>query len=296
MASESAVPNTVSLENADTEKNALAQGDALANVPAARRRRRVLYFDFADRWFNRFVKVVEAVHEGFWLGCLSVDDLDAITAEYYRQSHEYASEQHNLRGFFDWEGPVVHRYFKAGSHILVAGAGGGREVIALRRAGFQAEGFECNAALLRASEALFQQLGEPQGVIFCAPDSVPPGPPIYDGLIVGWSAYTHIPTRRRRVAFLQGMRQRTLLGSPVLLSFFTRETVSPYEEIAYRTACLCRFLSRGRKETPELGDHLTWSYTHHFVRAELEEELSASGFRLVHFNERGDSYAVGIAE
>jgi hypothetical protein len=256
----------------------------------------VLCFEFADRWFNGFVKVVGALHEGFWLGCLSVDDLDAITAEYYRQSLEYASEQHNLRGFFDWEAPVVHRYFKAVSRILVAGAGGGREVIALRRDGFQAEGFECNAALVRASEALFAQVGEPQGVIFSATNSVPSGPPIYDGLIVGWSAYTHIPTRRRRVAFLQGMRQRTLPGSPVLLSFFTRETASPDEAIAYRTACLCRLLSRGRKETPELGDHLTWSYAHYFVRAELEEELRASGFCLVQFNDRGDSYAVAIAE
>jgi len=37
-------------------------------------------FKRADRWFSRFVRLATALHEGFWLGCLSPDDLNAITA------------------------------------------------------------------------------------------------------------------------------------------------------------------------------------------------------------------------
>jgi len=259
-------------------------------------RRRVWYFKRADGWFNRFVRLAAVVHEGFWLGCLSADDLNAITAEHYDHSHESASPEHNLRGFLDWERSVVQQHFPPGSRILVAAAGGGREVLALRRAGYQADGFECNPVLVQASDAIFEQLGEPRGVMFCPADRVPPGPPVYGGLIVGWSAYTHIPTRARRVAFLQALRQRALPGAPVLLSFFTRAGSSRYDTFVCRMAGVSRALLRGRKEPLELGDHLGWSYNHLFTREEIEGELREAGVRMVHYGEVGDGHAVGVME
>lgn len=254
------------------------------------------FFKRADRWFNRFVRLASALHEGFWLGCLSPDDLNAVTASHYQQSREYSSAGHNQRGFFEWEVPVLDRYFPPRSRILVAAAGGGREVLALRRAGFQAEGFECSPTMQRASETLFDQLGEPRGVVLCAADEVPAGPPTYNGLIVGWTGYTHIPTRRRRVAFLHDLRQRALPGSPVLLSFFPRDISSHHETLADWTARVSRFLLRGRKDPTEIGDHLGWCFSHTFTREEVEAELNAAGFRLVLFSAVGEGHAVGIAE
>jgi hypothetical protein len=90
---------------------------------SAMRRRSVQYFKRADAWFNRFVRLAAVAHEGFWLGCLSADDLNAITAEHYDHSHESASQEHNLRGFLDWELAVVNRHFLPGARILVAAAG-----------------------------------------------------------------------------------------------------------------------------------------------------------------------------
>ena len=296
MASGPGTPNTVSSESPNTQNATQALGGSLELVPSVRGSRRAQLFKRADRWFNRFVRLASALHEGFWLGCLSPDDLNAITASHYQQSREYASSEHNQRGFFDWEVPVLERYFPPRSRILVAAAGGGREVLALRRAGFQAEGFECSPTLLGASHALFDQLGEPRSVILCAADEVPAGPPLYSGLIVGWTAYTHVPTRRRRVAFLQGLRQRALPGSPVLVSFFPREKSSHHETLGYRTACLSRLLFRGRKDASEIGDHLGWCFSHTFKREEVETEMSAAGFRMVHFSEVGEGHAVGIAE
>ena len=254
------------------------------------------FFRRADHWFSRLVQLASAIHEGFWLGCLSAEDLNVITAGHYQQSQEYSSPEHNQRGLFDWETAVLNRYFQPGAHILVAAAGGGREILALRRAGFQAEGFECSPALARAGDELFDQLGEPRGVILCAADEVPAGPVIYNGLIVGWSAYTHIPTQKRRVNFLEGLRQRAVEGSPILVSFFPRERSSGYEGLVYATARVSRFLFRGRKERSELGDHLGWCFSHTFTREEVEGELKAAGFRMVHFSEVGEGHAVGIAE
>ncbi len=252
-------------------------------------------FEHADRWFNRLVGLVTAVHQGVWLGCLSADDLNSVTAKHFDESQFYASSAHNLSGFFDWEPPLLGRYFRRGSRILVAAAGAGREILALRKVGFEAEGFECSLPLVRASQEIFNQLGESKYPTLCPADTVPSGPSVYDGLIVGWSAYTHIPTKMRRIAFLRALRQRAVPLSPLLISFFTR-LPSSYDDVVYRTATVFRFL--GNREPFEPGDRLEWSrYVHRFIRDEVEAELDTAGFRIEYYSEKsGDGQAVGIAE
>ena len=264
--------------------------------PQAYTQRPARWFKKSDQWFTRLMSIASAVHEGFWIGCLSADDLDAITGDHYQQSREYASPAHNQRGLFDWETAAVNQYFQPGSRILVAAAGGGREVLALRRAGFQAEGFDCSPTLVQAGDAVFDGLRESRGVILCAASEVPSGPAHYQGLIVGWSGYAHIPTRRRRIAFLEGLRRRALAGAPILGSFFPRDRSSQYENLNYWTARVSRFLSRGRKEESEPGDHLGWCFNHTFTREEVEAELRAAGFRPVYYSEVGEGHAVGISD
>ena len=104
-------------------------------------------------------------------------------------------------------------------------------------------------------------------------------------------------TKQRRIAFIQALRQRALPHSPLLISFFTRQTHS-YEFVAYRTATLTRFFLRGNKELYP-GDHIEWSrYVHRFTRDEVAAELKTAGFRVAHYSgeEDGSGQAVGIAE
>jgi hypothetical protein len=262
------------------------------------RRSRLKYFDSADRSLNRLVRLANAMHEGFWLGCLNADELNALTADHFDQSQYYASTEHNLSGFFGWEESVLYRFFRRGSRILVAGAGGGREVLALRKAGFDAEGFECSLPLVRASEHIFDRLGESKYVSFCEADSVPRGPRIYEGLVVGWTVYTHIPTKTRRAAFLQALSQRALSNSPLLMSFFARNSSSRDDLLVHRTARLCRFLLRGRKEPLEVGDRISHArFVRWFTSDEVEAELRTAGFRGAQHGAEGDlGYTVGIAE
>jgi hypothetical protein len=261
------------------------------------RKFRTKSFEHADRWFNRLVGLMTALHEGVWLGCLSADDLNAVTARHFDESQYFASAEHNQSGFFTWETPLLDRYFRRGSRILVAAAGAGREVLALRKAGFDADGFECSLPLVHAGEKIFDQLGESKPVTHCPPDTVPPGLPIYEGLIVGWGGYMHIPTKRRRIAFLQALRQRALPHSPLVVSFFLRMRHSN-DIVVYRTAAFLRFLLRGDKELLDPGDRLEWSrYIHRFTREEVEGELTSAGFQVAHYSEEGvEGHAVGIAE
>jgi hypothetical protein len=273
------------------KQNPIAEQEA---VPGPRLRVRI--FRHSDLWLNRLLKLLTALHEGCWLGWLRADDLNAVTKELYRTSQWYKSTEHNLSGLFDWETAALACHFRPESRILVAGAGAGREVLALRRAGFQAEGFECSPTLLQASQTIFQQLGELDSVTPCAADLVPAGPAIYDGIIVGWGAYTHIPTKQRRIAFLRALRDRALPHSPVLLSFFTREQDSRYEKAVYQTARIWRFVLCHRKETLDRGDRITLGqFVHFFTRDEVEAELRAAGFDLAHFSQENYCHAVGKA-
>jgi hypothetical protein len=287
--------NIGSPQNSNTENESQGRVGSIAEAPVADPRR-VRIFQYAEAWFNRCVRIATALHEGFWLGCLSVDQLNAVTGAHYTQSQESASAEGNLRGFFDWERDAVEHHFPQGSCVLVVGAGGGREVLALRRAGYSAEGFECNPVLVEASNAIIDQLGEARGVSLCPPDQAPPGASRYSGVIVGWGVYSHIATRERRVTFLRALARRAVASSPVLLSFFVRTENPRYDLLACRVANGVRRLFRSRKEPAELGDHLNWSYSHWFTREEIESELREAGIRLEQFGDEGEGYAVGVVE
>ena len=291
-------PILFAMASSGTEVSEIRENDVVEQIVGSKLNFRLKCFELADRCFNRLLRLVTALHESFWLGFLSVDDLNAATAEHYGNSRLYASATHNLSGLTIWETSALQRYFRPRSRILVAAAGGGREILALRKAGFEADGFDCSLSLVRVSQEIFDQVGEPNYVVHCPPDSVPPGPSIYNGLIVGWTAYTHIPTRLRRISFLRALRARALAQSPILISFFTRRADSRYDALIHRTAMFCQFFLRGRKERLELGDRLSFGrYVHCFTIGEIEEELRAAGFHVAHFCEEGDAgHAVGIAE
>jgi hypothetical protein len=257
------------------------------------RKFRIKCFDHADRWFKRVVGVMTAVHEGVWLGCLSADDLDAVTAKHFDESQFYASTAHSERLFrlgATTTRPLLSTrvaHPRCSRRSRPRDSRSAKDRVRRRRIRMQ--------SATRASQEIFGQLGESKYVTYCPPDTVPSGPPVYDGLIVGWSAYTHVPTRLRRIAFLQSLRQRALPHSPLLISFFTRLPDSR-DHVVYRTARLCRFF--GDRELLSLGDHLEWRrYVHRFTRDEVEAEVRTAGFRIEHYNEQGgDGQAVGIAD
>src|SRR5262249_14907561 len=151
------MPILSSMERTNTGSSLINDNGAVEQMVHPSRTWRTKCFEVADRWFSRCVRLTTAVHEGFWLGLLSASDLNAVTAESFAGSKYFSSAEHNLSGLFNWETSAVNRYFRQGSRILVAAAGAGREVLALRKIGFEAEGFDCSPELVRASEGIFEQ-------------------------------------------------------------------------------------------------------------------------------------------
>jgi hypothetical protein len=236
------------------------------------------------------------------LGLLDSCALNEITRRQYSDPNGFESAEHNLGGLWPWEQDVVRRFFADRVNVLVAGAGGGREAIALVRQGFDVTAFDFCGALTKACRSHLADAGLEARVLDAPPDSLPSELSVYDGIYAGRGFYHHIPGRSRRVAFLKGCRRVTVPGSPFFLSdFFTRVTNDRFYD---RTFVIANAIRRFRRspDAVEVGDWLNNCMQHAFVPSEIESELGEAGFRLALYADSPFGpgshlgHAVGIAE
>ncbi len=243
---------------------------------------------------DRVHRVIEALHTGFWLGLLDRDQLNAIVFQHYEAAKLYRTAEHNLYGFFPWESNLMRDYFKKCRSVVVAAGGGGREMIALARAGVHVDGFECNPVLVESCKEFLAEAGLPGRILNAEPDQVPAGLQKYDGAIIGYGAIAHIVGRTNRINFLKDLKNHLHAGAPLMLSVGRRPEGAHYHNWIYQIARAIRLL-RGSGDKVELGDDLLDCYTHRFVQSEIRLELEEAGFTVLTSVETPEIYAVGQA-
>lgn len=272
--------------------------DPVVNAPSGRPQQRTLSLRLYDR-SNRFVqgavirahRVVDALHAGFWLGFLDSHQLKAIVDHHYDETKLFQTAEHNLHGFLPYEKQLIRDHFGDCRSVVVAAAGGGREMIALAEAGVEVDGFDCNLGLVEKCKE-FLALAEVSGqILYAAPDQVPSGLQIYDGGIVGWGAFGLIVGRTKRVNFLRDLKSHLRAGSPLFVSVLRRPEGSRYHAWIYRIARTIRFLRRST-ESIEPGDELVNSFSHRFSENELRAELRDAGFEVLVVVETHEMYVV----
>lgn len=242
---------------------------------------------------------IRAIFAGFWLGILNRRQLQLIDRIYYEKTSNYCDEDYNKSGFLDWERKVFLKFFQSCQTILAAAFGGGREVIALHQIGFDVDGFECNRQLFEFAEKLFEQENVAGEFHLVPEDAVWHFGKIYDGAIIGWGAYMHIPGRWKRIDFLKKMRVQMCKDAPLIVSFFPRASgLSPaadenYLMRVYLTANFFRTILF--REQIEFGDNLDMTRSHWFSEQEIDAEFAAAGFTLVYYSAQKYGHAVAIA-
>ena len=250
---------------------------------------------------RRALNVFNACFDGVWLGLLDREALDRLDEHFYGVGHDemdgrvfsYRDEAHNRSGLHDWERAAIERHFPSGGRVVVTGAGGGREVLALLERGFDAVGCEPNGTLVAAGAELMRRLGHGDRLRRCDRDAFPDGERA-DAVLVGWGSYMLIAGRERRVAFLRAARAAVPEGAPLLCSFFVRPPDARYFAILARTANIGRRMRR--RALVEAGDTIAENFAHRFTREEIERELALGGFRMIAFERRPYGHAVAVAE
>ena len=270
---------------------------APAPPPPARTPARVrAYLGVSAAWMNAGA-LLQSAYDGLWLGVLRRADLHAIDERFYDRNASYHRDAHNLRGLFPWEETALEAFGEC-RRVLVIGAGGGREVLALARRGHVVEGYECNAALVEYAAEFLPRQACHAPVRHLPRDEVPaPGEP-FDGIVLGWSAYTLIPGRAHRIHLLRRLRALVRPGGPVLLSFFTRAGGGPRFRVSAAVANGIRTVLR--RERVETGDALAPNFVHYFSAEEIAAELREAGWVPQRFTPHGSGgrdsgWAIGLA-
>ena len=235
-------------------------------------------------WSHRAFRVVgggsQALFEGFWMGLLPESVYDLISEKSYGEGRLYTNAGYLDQGFHFWEDLAVQTYFASGSRVLVAAAGGGRELIALARSGFEATGFECSRAMVRAGQRALAERGVAATLDWSPPCVAPPQEGQFDALIVGWNGYSYISPRQRRLEFLKNLREQLPPGSPVLISMAMRGAGAKVLTWTPRIANLVRVCTF-RAPVFEAGDSFSGRPKMHFTRTQIEAELTDAGFSIV---------------
>lgn len=233
-----------------------------------------------SRLFQRTRAVVDKLpswtrrlHSFGWLHLLSSEDLNDLTVASYNQRTGFETPEHNLNGLWAWEEQAFKQHFANSKRVIVAGAGGGREMIALSKMGLQVLGFDASMDLVDACRQNLRQANVSADCVFAPPGEVPSGPAIYDGLLIGRGVYHHIPGSDRRIQFLTAGRQRVAGKSPVVIGdFLTRANKRSLNSYA---------LSR----EIEPGDAISSSFFHYFTEQEVSSELDQAGYDLEEYRD-----------
>lgn len=245
---------------------------------------------------ERFPGMARYVASAVWLGFLDAEDLTDITVETYEGTSGFETAEHNLSGFSPWEEEAVAQHFSSCRTILVAGAGAGREVIALARLGFDVVGFDGTRDLVDAGRAHLAATGLSATLLHAKASAVPEGIGQFDGLMIGRGFYHHIPGRRSRVAFLRACAGHLNDNAAVLIgNFMLRAPTGRGLEYTYAVAHAISRLRRGSYRV-EPGDVLSEGYFHRFLPEEISTELGLAGMTLVRLDSAtGDEAGVGRA-
>jgi hypothetical protein len=255
--------------------------------------RKVRLYLWTRKKLAQLVALLESLFAGFWLGVFDSPSLHSLDKHYYDRQREYQSEEYNRRGLTGWEDRAIRAHFGGRKRILVIGAGGGREVLALSKAGFEVDGYECHPTLVSRANRLLSEDGAAARVELLPRDEAPAVGRTYDGLIVGWGTYMHIQGRERRIAFLAALRQQVPLEAPLLVSFYDRDPAAKRFTFAAAIGSAVRWALR--RPRVEVGDGLVPIYVHFFTEQEIKGELAQAGFELVLYQTEEYGHAVGLA-
>ncbi len=247
-----------------------------------------------DRAFQLAARTHDIVRDEVIFAWLAPASYDQVTRDAYARAEDYLPGGSIFaRGLFEWEREILDGpHFPKRGRVLLAAAGGGRELLALCQRGFEVLAFEPSplvegarqvargfphatvvqasySDLIAACEARVGPLAS-----FCAPGT-------FDAVLLGWGSLIHVTEPQLQLEILRAARALAPRG-PTLASF----ALAPPPGSArgrsdrLRSALRSAFRPLGAHPPPPSG--VTYSpsggvlYTFH--RDELLQLAARSGF------------------
>lgn len=233
------------------------------------------------QWLIGGLAHTQLIAEAFWMAVLSKKAVEKIDDYHYKHSKKYLGKTFNSSALNNWESAIISQFFNHCKTLMVLASGGGREVYALSKKGYDVEGYECNAQLVEFSRNFLREEGLSSDIAWVAPNHCPDNGKIYDGIILGWGAYIHVRGKKQRIILLKEINSHLQSGSPFLLSFwFANEIMDNYcLKLGKYNHFFCKIF---RTAPIEKGDRLYPFSGHYFSQTDIAEELNEAGFSVVY--------------
>lgn len=253
-----------------------------------------------DRVFEQIRDAEKALRDELLLSLTSNEERSALTVDIYDRREAYLPGGVRHGGLFDWEVRMVaDRRFPRAGKLLIGAAGGGRELSALTRIGYEVHAFEPAPQLCEGAARSINQPGRGKvlrGDYDALIAAVRGDGPLseltherYDAAILGWGSYSHVLEETTRIELLRALRVLVPSG-PVLISFIPRTLGS---------GVAGPWLLAIRKIIPRIGAprsdmifDATAGFFVLFSRRRLEKEARAAGYEVVVHGETPDGHAM----
>jgi hypothetical protein len=217
-----------------------------------------------------------------------------LTSELFGRSRTYAPGGTLFAlGLQPWEQELLAPPFPPAGRVLLGGAGGGREAIALLDRGYDVIAFDPADDLVRAGAPAVAERGGTllrasyDDVVRAASGAASPltehlDAPI-DGVLFGWGSLSHVIADADRLALLRAVRSLAP-RAPVALSFDEPVETEPSESGAARARRALRRIYHGRGAPGYTGERIRYAPWAGILRestpGEVEAVAVAAGYRV----------------
>jgi SAM-dependent methyltransferase len=189
-------------------------------------------------------------------------------------------------GLFPVEIEVFARHVPPASRVLLAGAGSGRELIALAEQGHQMSGLEPAPETVAICEKALRERGLTATLIESFVEEVDAAGP-FDAIIFSYYCYIFIPMSSRRVETLRKAAALLAPGGRILISYEAKGRPGTFVTRAGRLAGAIASSDWRIEEGDTLMLRLQgvprpcFFFEHVFTQREIEEEVAAAGLNIV---------------
>jgi SAM-dependent methyltransferase len=190
-------------------------------------------------------------------------------------------ETYVMSGLFTWEENFYFRFLKPDDHVLIVGAGSGRDLIGLRKAGVNADGLEPSETAVGLARTMCAKAGV-QADFHTGWIETATIPEKYDVFIFSWYCYSYICDRATRVGALRGASKHLAPGGRIILSYTVTEPVTRFlpRAVAERVG---RVTGTDWSPLPTdiiMFEHGGLHFEHQFLPGEIESEVLEAGLRI----------------
>lgn len=215
-------------------------------------------------------------------GTLRSHEMEAAIARFWERFG--GAEAHIAGGLMKWEREFYLRFLKPADHLLLVGSGTGRDLVALLKLGFRADGIDLAEHCTAIAAAALAREGLQADLQSGSVETVPLRR-VYDAVVFSWFAYGYIPEAGRRIGILRRLAEHLAPDGRILISYNPRDRHP--SRLATRVAQTAARLV-GSDWRPVAGDVIFFAqdtealqYEHRFEAGELEAEARAAGLVVV---------------